>query len=372
MRSDILIVGGGLAGLTAGIHLAQLGFEVTLLEKQVFPNHKVCGEYISNEVRPYLDSLGVGIDTFQPSEISEFLLTTPAGQPLQTSLPLGGFGLSRFTLDQALADQARKSGVRIIQDQVTSWQLVNDRFEVTTLQDKAYEAPLLIAAYGKRSALDKQLPKSPWMAIKGHYQLDFPSNLIALNTFSGGYCGISKVEKERVNACYLVQTEVFKPYRTPEEFQQQVMSKNPFLKDFFARAQPLFEKSLTISQISFAAKPAVENHVLRCGDTAGLIHPLCGNGMAMAIHSARLAVEAITSYRQHGNRSQLESQYSKAWHRKFNSRLRAGRLVQHVLQQPRLTAALARLAPNVPGLVSFIIRQTHGELIPPAYVHQYS
>jgi 2-polyprenyl-6-methoxyphenol hydroxylase-like FAD-dependent oxidoreductase len=51
-----------------------------------------------------------------------------------------------------------------------------------------------------------------------------------------------------------------------------------------------FEKPLTISQVSFEEK-CIENHIIMIGDTAGLIHPLCGNGMAMAIHSAKLATE---------------------------------------------------------------------------------
>jgi len=35
---------------------------------------------------------------------------------------------------------------------------------------------------------------------------------------------------------------------------------------------------------------------LMIGDTAGLIHPLCGNGMAMAIHSAKIASELIGDF----------------------------------------------------------------------------
>jgi hypothetical protein len=55
----------------------------------------------------------------------------------------------------------------------------------------------------------------------------------------------------------------------------------------FKNAVIQFEKPLTISQVSFEEKKC-ENHIIMIGD-AGLIHPLCGNGMAMAIHSAKLA-----------------------------------------------------------------------------------
>jgi len=49
---DVLIIGGGLAGLTSAIHLSKSGLKVSLIEKNEFPKHKVCGEYISNEVLP--------------------------------------------------------------------------------------------------------------------------------------------------------------------------------------------------------------------------------------------------------------------------------------------------------------------------------
>ena len=53
MRNQkIVIIGGGLAGLTAGIHLSKIGLSVQIFEKNDFPKHKVCGEYISNEVLP--------------------------------------------------------------------------------------------------------------------------------------------------------------------------------------------------------------------------------------------------------------------------------------------------------------------------------
>ncbi len=371
-RSDIIIIGGGLAGLTAGLHLARQGFRVDLFEKHAYPHHKVCGEYISNEVRPYLESLGLPIEGLKPSTISNFLLTTASGHQLESSLPLGGFGLSRYRLDQALAELARTAGLQLHQESVTDIQFRRDQFHVSTQHEEEYESPLVIAAYGKRSGLDKQLLPSPWMAVKAHYQAHFPDDLIALNTFPGGYCGLSQVENKVVNACYLVKTQTFKPYRNPEEFQAAVLAKNPFLKSFFSRATPVFDKPMAISQVSFAAKPTVENHILRCGDTAGLIHPLCGNGMAMAIHSAKLAAEAITEYHQHKNRTQLEDQYTKAWREQFSLRLKAGRVVQQVLQQPGLSSLLLKIAPLIPGLIPKVIRQTHGPLIQPAYVTQYS
>jgi hypothetical protein len=64
--------------------------------------------------------------------------------------------------------------------------------------------------------------------------------------------------------------------------KNHVLSQNPYLKEICTWSLQ-FDKPLTISQVSFEEN-CVDDHILMIGDTAGLIHPMCGNGMAMAIH----------------------------------------------------------------------------------------
>ena len=367
--TDVLIIGGGLAGLTAGIHLVQTGLRVLLLEKQAYPHHKVCGEYISNEVLPYLAHLGIAIDDLNPTHIHRFLMSTVNGKTVGCNLPLGGFGVSRYRLDHFLARKAVSAGVDIRQSDVTDVQFNEDFFTVTASSEETYTARLVIGAYGKRALLDKRLQRtvdqkeSSWLGVKAHYRADFPDDLVALHNFEGGYCGLSQVENGIVNACYLTNYRSFKTVRNIDAFQQQILGKNPFLKDFFAGATLLFDKPMTISQISFVKKKPVENHILMCGDTAGLIHPLCGNGMAMAIHSAKLVSELIIQYftGRIADRLSLETQYAAAWSDAFRSRLATGRMVQSLLSSPALTSVLLKSLPRSTRLLPFIIRQTHGK-----------
>ncbi|MBK8740329.1 MAG: FAD-dependent monooxygenase [Betaproteobacteria bacterium] len=58
-RYDAIIVGGGPAGATAGILLAQAGWRIAIVEKARFPRRKVCGEFISGTTWPLLRQLGV-------------------------------------------------------------------------------------------------------------------------------------------------------------------------------------------------------------------------------------------------------------------------------------------------------------------------
>ncbi len=366
--ADVIIIGGGLAGLVAGIHLSQKKFRVILIEKQSYPHHKVCGEYISNEVLPYLDQLGASVNELGPSRINRFQLSTASGKSVESKLPLGGFGISRYRLDYFLYQKALLSGVQVVQTQAESVHFQSNQFAVFTSENKTYTANLVIGAYGKRSILDKQLSRpfiqqsSPWLGVKAHYRADIPDDQVSLHNFEGGYCGLSKVEEGIVNACYLAHYNSFKQYKNVAEFQERVLRKNPFLNHFFASANPLFDKPLVISQISFAKKQPVENHVLMSGDTAGLIHPLCGNGMAMAIHSAKILSELIETHYQSPSfdRAALEKQYTLAWTNEFNKRLTAGRALQYVLQSPFATSLVMKGVQLTPGILPLIIKQTHG------------
>ncbi|HMU71924.1 MAG TPA: FAD-dependent oxidoreductase, partial [Ferruginibacter sp.] len=170
--NHIIIIGGGLAGLVSAIHLSRFGLRVTLFEKNAYPRHKVCGEYISNEVLPYLQYLDADPLSIGAKRINRFLLSTTRGKISEARLPLGGFGVSRYTLDHFLAQKAIQQGCRIIQDTVTDIHFENDAFRVITKDSGVYEARIAIGSFGKRSNLDIRLDrsfirnKSPFVAVK--------------------------------------------------------------------------------------------------------------------------------------------------------------------------------------------------------------
>ncbi|MFX0556923.1 NAD(P)/FAD-dependent oxidoreductase [Maribacter sp. CXY002] len=367
-KYDVLIVGGGLAGLTAANALARLGYGVLVYEAKPYPHHKVCGEYVSNEVLPYLKTLGIDLLKLGGVPITTFEISTLNGHKTSVPLDLGGTGISRYALDNILYKEALSQGVNFLFEKVSDIQCKTDEFLVTS-DNHTLKANMVIGAYGKRSSLDKALKrdfigvKNSWLAVKSHYRNDdFPNDVVALHNFKGGYGGLSKTETGAVNFCYLAHYESFKKCNTIEEFNTKEVSKNKHLQQFLDSSEPIFEKPLSIAQISFHKKEPVVNHVLMCGDTAGLIHPLCGNGMAMAIHSAKLAAECIHAYFQHKGvgRKHMEQEYCRIWNSNFKNRLWYGRNLQYILLHKNIMNLGLKTIGKSDYLLKSIIKKTHG------------
>ena len=368
LNFDVIIVGGGLAGLSSAIHLSKTGLSVLIIEKNSYPKHKVCGEYISNEVLPYLNFLGVDVFKLGAKKINRFELSTPKNKLVKANLPLGGFGISRFCLDYELSKKVIENQAIIIQDTVEDVQFSNNSFTIKT-KLATYSSKIVIGAYGKRANLDVKLKrsfiknKSPFLAVKTHVKGDFPENLVALHNFEGGYCGVSKVEDDSINVCYITDFEAFKTYKDINEFQQKVLYKNQALKSIFKNSKPVFIAPLTISQISFETKNPIENHIILGGDTAGMIHPLCGNGMSMAMRSAQMASLLIIKFFKGDikTREALEKQYLREWNTAFKSRLRTGHIVADLFSRNKLAEILIRIIKSFPSLMPHIIKRTHGK-----------
>jgi flavin-dependent dehydrogenase len=366
---DIAVVGGGLAGLITAIRLSRKGYAVVLFEKKAYPFHRVCGEYISEEVRPFLESENLFPHHLKPATIRKFHLSSISGRSLYMDLDLGAFGVSRYHFDHWLAEQAQNAGVVIRErERVNDLHFQKNRFHISTSQQQ-YSSQLLVGAYGKREKLDKTLnrrfirKRSPYMGVKYHIETDLvPHDVIALHNFSHGYCGVSRIEDGKFNLCYLSHRRNVRKHGNVSRMERAVVQENPHLKKIYQEARFLFDKPEVINEISFAPKAPVEEHVLMCGDTAGMITPLCGNGMAMAIHGAKILTDAVIDYfDHHGQREILEKKYAREWATTFGARHWAGRQIQNLFGA-RWTSELAvSLGKTAPPIGRFLMGKTHGQ-----------
>ncbi len=366
---QVLVIGGGLAGLVSAIGLAAAGTSVTVIEKKNYPFHRVCGEYISNEVLPYFRQLGLNIDSLQPARISQFLLSAPGGRTLTAPLDLGGFGISRFTLDHYLYQVALNNGVKFrLQTSVEAIKFNGEKFTAQLSDGSLMQSEVAIGAFGKRANLDRKLnrpffkARSPYLAVKYHLKTDFPQDTIALHNFENGYAGISAIENGMHCFCYLTTQQNLKSAGTVAKMEKKVLSRNPHIRRILNESEFLYPQPEVINEISFAPKTAVTDHILCGGDAAGLITPLCGNGMAMAIQAGKMLTQHISEYfTGHRNREMLEQTYSQAWNNQFKTRLQTGRLVQGLFGRKILSEIAVGSLQHLPPVLQFIMKQTHGK-----------
>ena len=362
---DIIIIGGGLAGLISALRLGRQGIPVIVIEKYTYPRHKVCGEYISMEVHDFLSRENMLPSVSYPY-INKLLISSVKGSSSISELDPGGFGISRFFLENHLFQLGTQAGVNFVFDEVTS--VNNDN--VLLKSGAELRSDIIIAAYGKRSKLDRELNRnyithrSPYAGVKFHAKLEnHDPELIALHNFDGGYCGICNVEDGTTNICYLVERDKIKSAGSIDRLEEKVLFRNPFLKDAFEQADRKFEKPLVINEISFATKTPVEGKIAMIGDAAGMITPLCGNGMSIAIHSAKGISDLIIRDPQI-KAVDLCVAYSKFWSKTFKNRLQWGRAVQKTLfGRPWASSMAVAIAKRMPQVTTGIISLTHGEKI---------
>ena len=359
---DCAVIGGGLAGLCLSIQLARLGRSVIVFEKYKYPFHKVCGEYVSNEIAGFLLRLGLKLDEWDLPQIGRLGISSEEGFMLNSTLDLGGFGISRYKLDAELVRLAAESGAEILESTKVTGVGAG---EVTTNKG-SFLCRVAVGAFGKNNPVfagnTNTSDDDNYIGVKYHVRADRPADRIELHNFRRGYCGISRVEDDRYCLCYISHaSNLARSHNSIEEMEQKVLSRNPHLRKILREAEVLFEKPLTISNIRFNAKKTSDDNLIYIGDAAGCISPLTGNGMSMSGYASVLLAALIERHLAGAlSRAQLTASYHSSWQEAFSSRIRRGRQLQSIFGKPYLSDIALRVLNPLGKVKSRIIASTHG------------
>jgi menaquinone-9 beta-reductase len=290
--SPPLIIGGGLAGAAAGIDLARTGHAPLLLEREAGPHDKICGEFLSGEAVTALAGLGVDARALGAVPITRVSLHAGHRQAV-AALPFPALSLSRRVLDEAMLARAAAAGVAV--QRGVSVRALADGVAQTTAGD--ISASALLLASGKHDVRGLPRPDGPdEIGFKMYFRDAALSRrlagTVAVTFFDGGYAGLQPVEGGRLNLCLLVDGAHYRELGNWPALLAR-LAREPALAAL-ADAEPLLPRPLAISRVPYGhlARPA-DDDLWRLGDQAAVIPSFCGDGMAIALESGRLAAAML-------------------------------------------------------------------------------
>jgi len=302
LQDKVLILGGGVAGCGAAIALARAGRSVTLIEREPRPRHKVCGEFLSGEALEDLHALGIDVASLGAVRI-DYVRLAAARRAAEAPLPFPAASLTRKALDTALIAEAIAAGVHVeLGRGVHALGRTTGNIWQATLDDGAtFEAPTVFLATGKHDLRGFARPADPkrWVAFKMYFRLA-PAQAAELAgsselmLYPGGYGGIQPVEGGIANLCCVVQQRhlALLGHRW-ENFLAKMQGDCPHLAMRLAGAEPLLPKPIAITHIPYGyIRRATEDGLYCIGDQAAVIPSFTGDGISIALHTARRAVAA--------------------------------------------------------------------------------
>ncbi|MFJ6348315.1 geranylgeranyl reductase family protein [Streptomyces sp. NPDC054835] len=394
-EAQVIVVGAGPAGSAAAVHLAHAGVDVLLLEKSGFPREKVCGDGLTP--RSVLQLIRMGVDIDAPGWMrNKGMRWVCGGHQVELDWPRLGahpdFGLtrSRHDFDDLLATHARDAGARLRTHVKVTGPLTDRSGQVVGVaavrgpeaEPVRYRAPLVVAADGAsaRTALglglvrDEKRPVAA--AARRYYRSEARTHDPYLELWADlrcprtgldlpGYGWVFPLGDGRVNVGLgaLPQQRRRRPVdlraalehwlaRLPEEWGlREENAESPL------RSAPL--------PMGLNRRPQYRRGLLLVGDSAGMVSPWSGEGIAQAMEAAEVAAEtiALALARPAGPRRehalhQYPVEIQRRWARYFRLGNLAGDLLfsrfgyrpvlhPRVMASPQLLKVLARLLTHV-------------------------
>ena len=351
MKKDVVIIGGGVASLSAAIHCAELGLKTILIEGRTYPMHKICGEFFSPECLPILARWGI----MSPVRLEYLQLFSEKNQ-LNFNFDIHAGSMSRYFLDHALAQVAEAKNVEIKTNTlVQSLSHKNGVYSIALSSGKLITASRIIIGTGRVKTLlqpdrnnERLAPK--FVGFKAHFSNVDIKRCIEFYTFPGVYLGASPVEDGKVNIACLAEAKMVNACGSLEQFMEQLMAK-PLLKKLVGNGKLIFPKwlSCVIPDFGIRKNPNLPNAFF-IGDAAGFIPPTTGSGISLGLFSGKLVAKFVQENNSHG--------FHRAWRKLYSNIFRNGRLLHTIMMRQAFITSSITLCNYMPPLAKVVFEKT--------------
>ena len=313
---DLIIVGGGPAGSSAGRRAGIKGLHTLLIEKEVFPRYKACGGALSERALSYLDFplplsvrereiFGVRF-RFKESVIEDY-----HASPIATMV-------TRSILDNYLLEKGKETGIEIkVGEKVIDYKEKDDLVEIVT-NENVYKSKFVIIGEGSQGKLKQKIRASD---AKGEYGVCIVADVeehiekidqslfnimeIHFDVLNMGYGWIFPHKNYYSVGIGAFADKIVNPQRIMKAF----LKTNGFNGTYRLRGHTIPAGGIT--------RNVVSPRVVLVGDAAGFVDPFAGEGIAYAIRSGQIAAEVIAESIRDNDHSALLRQYESICQREF-------------------------------------------------------
>ncbi|MFJ4775947.1 NAD(P)/FAD-dependent oxidoreductase [Streptomyces sp. NPDC088762] len=328
---DLLIAGGGPAGLATAIHGALAGLEVVVVEPRPTPIDKACGEGLMPGAVRRLLELGVPVSG-QPFHGIRYVDGT-GGRRAEGLFRSGpGLGARRTALQAALAGRAAGLGVRVVRRRVEEVRQDERRVSAAGLT-----ARYLVAADGLHSPVRRGLglcaPPRPGRparyGLRRHYTVEPWSDLVEVHWSARSEAYVTPLGPDRIGVAVLTTD------RAPFDVQ---LARFPLLA---ARLPPSPGAAVRgAGPLRQGARVRVAGRVLFVGDAAGYVDALTGEGLTLAVTAAGELVRCVRAGRPEA--------YERAWRELSRSYRTITASLLWARHRPRLARRIVPVAAGLP------------------------
>jgi menaquinone-9 beta-reductase len=359
---DVIVVGGGPAGATVGAFCAQRGLRVALFERTRFPRHKVCGDVINPNCWPVLERLGAAdkVRNLPHHEIDGALFTTTETRTITIPLPPATVAIRRNLFDAVLLEHARACGVHVFEN-TTIHEISADGHEVTS-EDRYSTRNGIIGADGRNSIVARkagltrtQRTSNGYIAFQSHFRApEALDHRVQLHLFRGGYCGLVRVDAERVNLCIVTDRQGARHHQDCEALFAHTVWQNQRFRALGVAPEPL-EPLESAHPLRASMNVPARNGVFLTGDALRVMEPFTGQGIFFALRTGELAAEAICC------QSGREEIYTAAVTKLYRQRGRTNEWLRRALYRERAARTIVPIIQRVPRVARWLADNVLGD-----------